>query len=901
MTIRFRNLAAIALLSLAAATGAFAVTTTGSLFGVVTDADGSALPGVTVTITSPALQGSRTVTTGAAGEYEFPLLPPGEYRAEYALSSFETVIRTGIVVNLDQKTKVNVGLALARATASVEVSGESVVIDPTQTNTQVNLKEDHLKYAAIGMTNRSYQNVILEAPGVGSQAGGGGNPSVFGSNLGQNSFLIDGLNTTDPVTHTFTSNFTFDSIQEIAVQTSGFEAEYGKAIGGIINVITKSGGNDFHGTLDARYRSQQLTEQGERKRDYPPGTDQLRYDKNQQDFHNFDPDVTLGGPMMRDRIWFFGSVERPDFTNQRPDLFGFKPGRRDFKGWNIFGKVTATPAPSHTVALKFDSESADIDHAEDSSFYSPEAGFIQTQDLRVYNASYDAVLTPSWLGNLQLGYLENKLDGRPVSGDLDTTGVQDQVTGINTVNYTNIQTSKRPRFQVLGSTSYLANFLGSHVFKVGTDLEWTKFSSVNNVTGTPIDPNMCSEAFGQPAGATCGAINQPADGANFLYLVYTDVAEQTFKAHGMAFYGQDEWRPVPNVTAKLGVRYDEVSYFLSGDEKVKTLTRLQPRLGVAWDLFNNSGTILKANAGEFMEDSALTVPNFLSREGTVLSVFLWSNSQRRYRFFGAFGGPTGNTLDPSLRPTYSQQVSGGITQRIFRNTSLDVTGIYRKNHHMFEDSCADDDCTHYELTNRPHGLGNVLKSDYRGLILKIESRPTNAMSWILSYTLSKSRSSVEYTQNTGSDFDVFPEHFVDRYGYTSDDARHVVKLNGYVRLPWEIFVGTSVYWDSGIAYSVTRPASAAGYGLEFLEPRGSRRLPDYYRWDAQVQKDFPIGPVRLGLIASVFNILDTEIAIQRDGNVGDEGTVDDPTNPRFNFGTAWQRPRSYELGFRIEF
>jgi hypothetical protein len=438
------------------------------------------------------------------------------------------------------------------------------------------------------------------------------------------------------------------------------------------------------------------------------------------------------------------------------------------------------------------------------------------------------------------------------------------------------------------------------VFKVGTDLEWTNFTSVNNVTGTPFDPSLCSPEFGQPEGATCGAINEPADGANFVYLVYTDVPEQKFKAHGMAFYGQDEWRPVPNVTAKLGLRYDEADYYLPGDEKVKTLARFQPRVGVAWDLFNDSSTIVRANAGEFMEDSALTLPSFLSREGTVIGIFLWSNRQQRFNFLGTVGGPSGNTLDPALRPTYSQQVTAGITRRIFRNTSLDVTGIYRRNRHMFEDSCADADCTHYELTNRPNGM-DVLKSNYRGLVLKVESRPTNAMSWIFSYTLSKSRTSVEYTQNTGTDFDFFPDHFVNRFGFTSDDARHVVKLNGFVRLPWQLSVGTGVYWDSGIAYSVSRPAPDAPYGVEFLEPRGSRRLPDYYRWDAQLQKDINIGLVRVGLIGSVFNILDTEIAIQRDGNVGEGGTVDAPTNERFNFATSWQRPRSYEVGFRLEF
>src|SRR6185369_11915733 len=171
MTSRFRSFAAaaVALLLMFSAASAFAATT-GTLFGTVTDADGSALPGVNVTISSPSLQGTRTVTTNAAGEYSFPLLPPGTYRADYEIASFEKAVRTDLVIALDTATKVNVTLALARVAESVEVSGETVVIDPTRTNTQVNLKEDHLKYSTIGLANRSYQTVVLEAPGAGSQA-----------------------------------------------------------------------------------------------------------------------------------------------------------------------------------------------------------------------------------------------------------------------------------------------------------------------------------------------------------------------------------------------------------------------------------------------------------------------------------------------------------------------------------------------------------------------------------------------------------------------------------------------------------------------------------------------------------------------------------------------------------
>jgi hypothetical protein len=95
-------------------------------------------------------------------------------------------------------------------------------------------------------------------------------------------------------------------------------------------------------------------------------------------------------------------------------------------------------------------------------------------------------------------------------------------------------------------------------------------------------------------------------------------------------------------------------------------------------------------------------------------------------------------------------------------------------------------------------------------------------------------------------------------------------------------------------------APTAGYDVVFLEPRGSRRLPDFYQWDVQLQKDFVFGPVRFGIIGTVFNVLDTEIELTRDGSVG-TGTLANPTNARFNLPTSWQRPRRYEAGFRFEF
>ncbi|MDQ6892081.1 MAG: TonB-dependent receptor [Acidobacteriota bacterium] len=903
--------AALLALSLFAAAPLFAQTssTTGAVFGVVSGTDGAPLPGVSVTLSGPALQGTRTATTSATGEYVFPLLPPGDnYRVQSELSGFERQLRETVVVSLNRQTRVNFTMSLTRVSENVTVSGGDVVIDPTETNTQVNLKEDFLKYASVGQVSRAYQSAIEVVPGVADQTGAGGNPSVFGANLGQNSYQVDGLNTTDPVTHTFSLNFGFDAIQEIAIQTGGFEAEYGRAVGGIINVITKSGGNRFSGTADARYTSDKLTEQGSRLRDVPAGQTPTRLanDKNLRDYRTLNPEASIGGPIIRDRVWFFGDALRNMNRNQPLGAGNFQPGVDARYGWNLFGKITGTPVSNQTATFRYTNSYQDQRNSPNTvasqAFISPEAAAFQYQKSEIYNASYDAVFNSKWIANLQGGITNSYLITEPQSGDLTTTGTIDQATGIVSGNFTNFQKSNRDRSQVLGSTTYYFDALGTHAVKGGADFDWTTFKSINNTTGTPFDPTFCSQRFGQPAGATCGAVNQPNNGANFLYVVSTDLPQQAFKGRGMAFYMQDEWRPVPNVTVKIGARYDQASYSDNEGTKVKVFDRVQPRFGFAWDIFNNASTIVRGQAGQFMEDLGLNVPSYLSTTGAVSSFFGFSRSRNQFVFLGAAGGPTGNEIDSNLKTTYTNEASVGITRRVLVNTSVDLSYVYREGRNIIEDSCLDQAACPgvFFLTNAPNGNPDLLRSDYHAAILTVQSRLSNRSSLLASYTYSKSRGSLEYTQNGGADFDVFPEHFVNRYGYLSDDARHRIKLDGYYRFPFDIVFGTHVYWDSGVPYDVTTSGTNAGYGVEFLEPRGSRRLPHFHQWDAQLQKEFPIGPVRFSVIGSVFNILNSEIAVSRNGSVGTTD-LSSPDNRQFNVNNAYQRPRHYEVGLRLEF
>ena len=916
---------------------------TGAIMGTVTDTSGGVLPGVTVTATGPQLQGSRVSTTDTRGEYVLALLPPGTYRVEYALTGLKSVVKQNINVSATLSSQANAQLSLG-VSETVTVTASNIVVDPTQTTQQQTFKEDHLKYAAIGQQNRSYQSVLAQAagsagPNGSTGPGGGGNPQVFGSNLGQNQWRFDGLNATDPVTHTFGTNFVFDAIQEISVQTAGYEAEYGKATGGVVNVITKSGGNNFSGSADVRLSNQHMISPGHKHQE--GNASLLAFDRSTQVFKNWGPQATLGGPIQQDKLWFFVSGQRLHNHNQPPNVNGFQPGDRQFIGYNTFSKLTATLTPNQTFGLKYTYNPALIPFAQNNSTTRLEAARDQYQTTRAYNVTWDAVLSSQWLANVQVGRWLEFLKSSAHNGDYTTTGWVDRATGVGSVAFTNFQESDRDRDEFQASTSYFWKGAGTHQFKVGTDLDLKNtFKNVNFTTGTPLDPTMCSPFYAggsttnpnapaatfQPGNLPCGAIYRPVNGLNVSgantarYTVATQIPELDFKSKSRTFYAQDEWHPMERLTAKIGLRYDAQAFKRDDGSNATTLTKYQPRIGFAYDVRNNAVTVVHGHWGRFMDDNALTLSSYLASAGSVSNTYAWSASLNRFLLDpnGTGGGASGNQLDPTLKPTYADETNLGITQRLTKDSSLDVTGIWKQSHDIFEDSCVNGICnsnapgsTLFWMTNHPAGLDNVLKQKYTGVVTKYDWHPTwgNVQA---SYTWSKSLGSIEYTQNAGSDFDVFPVNFTNRYGYLSDDARHRVKVDGYVKVPYGLILGANWYWDSGTPYNVTAscptslvpacptfPLGSVGIpdgtkenGTFFVEPRGSRRLSHFKELDLQLQKNFTLRGQTIGLIGSVFNVMNKETVVGRNGTF---------TSSLFTTSNAWQRPRRYEIGARYEF
>jgi hypothetical protein len=877
----------------------------GRLIGTVRGPDGGVLPGATVTVSSPAaIGGPRTALSGPDGSFAVPGLDPGLYTVEVELSGFRASRLGGVRVSLDRATAVFPRLDAGELREQVTVTADRPVIDPTQVATGQIFTAEFVDRSSIGADDRNYQSVVGSAAGLITTEITA-DPKVFGSTAGENVYLIDGLDTTDPYTATYGTNFNFDAIQEVSLLTAGFEAEYGRATGGVVNVITKSGGNELHGTFDARYRNDAFAAKGQ------------HFDPENAGKNSFLlPAATLGGPLLRDRLWFFGSAALEDLKLTPTD----SPTVNHLRSQDYLGKLSWQLDPRWRAVVKASSTPATLANFNASQFVEPEAAATERQRAVIYQGDLSAMLSSQALWELQLGVNRRRIDDAPASGDLNTPGVFDQGTQISSGNYTAVRSSDRRRTEGQTSLTWLAGGPGGdHELKAGGSYGRLSLTTLDNV----------------PGGGVYTDDNGPS-----LWSATPAVPATRYGGNLFGGYLQDAWHALPALTIKAGLRYDEVTYHGETGSGVADLRSLQPRLGLAWDLSGDARTVVRGSAGLFMHPGALSVPlysrltfapttRYLSCSNVVAAgvgdpVAIAALCQA---FAAANGGaviadplhrdPNGyafldvlssapNVVDPHLEAPVATEITAGVQQRIAERSLLDLTYVYKKTRHILEDTCIENlhglapdpgflHCPYKVLTNPA-----AARRDYHGLVLRFDGRAGDWLSLVASYTWSISKGSVEYTQGSGSEFDVYPVHFANTYGYLSDDVRHRVKLKGFVKLPARFSVGFNAIYQSPYDYSVLQALAPPLYGNQFLEPRGSRRANSTYNLELEVRKAFQLGRVDLELIATAENVFGTQPATavcQFAGGCtstgGDELPLGTPT--------AYQPARNYEVGVRLVF
>src|SRR5688500_16376995 len=300
------------------ASAAAAQETTGSLQGQVVDPQKLAVPGATVTVTGP--QGARTFVTDGEGRWVAPFLTPGRYTVRVELQGFKAAEQLNVQVTLGQRREVNVQLEAGGLTETVQVTGGAPVLDVRSTTVGGVLDSEQLARLPVG---RSLSDVLYVVPGVSVSAGinsvgANANPSIGGATGLENNYIIDGVNITDvgfggfgaynSVHGSLGAGVTSDFIKETEVKTGGFEAEYGQTTGGVVNVITKSGGNEFAGSVFGYTRPSALESEWKQLQ-VPNGA------VNTTGVDNHDFGVSLGGRIVPDRLFFFGTYN-PQWQNR---------------------------------------------------------------------------------------------------------------------------------------------------------------------------------------------------------------------------------------------------------------------------------------------------------------------------------------------------------------------------------------------------------------------------------------------------------------------------------------------------------------------------------------------------------------------------------------------------------
>ena len=333
---------------------------TGKIIGTVTDDEGTPLPGITVEATSPKMIGTSGVMTNENGVYRIFALPPGKYTITYTLEGFNTIIRKGIIIRIEQTIRVDITMTPGTIEEEITVLGRSPLIDVKSTVKGMTLSQEMFEMLPRG---RSFETLVTAVAGVNDEPYLSG-ISIDGASGAENMYYIDGMDISEMYSGEIAQWAVFEFVDEIQIVASGYQAEFGGSMGGVINVITRSGGNVYHGELIGY-----LTPSFLRTKD----RDTLRlelYDPTKAEYVNYqdlygkdkvnDYEVgfSLGGYVLKDRLWFFGTF-LPRFKKSTRDIVWELPGNptgtydRMQKYWNAQAKITAQPIGDLRVSASF--------------------------------------------------------------------------------------------------------------------------------------------------------------------------------------------------------------------------------------------------------------------------------------------------------------------------------------------------------------------------------------------------------------------------------------------------------------------------------------------------------------------------------------------------------------------
>lgn len=892
---------AIALTLLLACAPVFAQMSGARLAGTVTDTNHAAVTGAKITVTNEATSVSTSTVSGSSGIYAFTGLAPGVYDLKVAASGFETRVYRSIHLLVGQQVGFDASLNVGRQSNTVTVKAESPLIQ-TQT-AQIGTVIDQNYLQNIPTNSRYFLDLAQLAPGVvvnqGTNLGEG--LSVNGQRGFANAYIVDGVNDQDSYLQDVRTAIPQDAIQEFQVMTHQMEPQYGQASGAIVDVITRSGTNDLHGSAYGFFRNSVF--------DANDALDNL-YGNPKADTYRSILGGTLGGPIRKSRLFYFGAYE-----------------------WNknvSFATITAPQEAGVTLSEPVTDQTydarVDYDLAKDTFAFrylgqhsaivaGPGGSYLKnTEFTEVYRGdnigvNWNHIFSPNTLGEFRAQYSDVFDVGNPVSHGYAVVRPSSYSGKISSLPF-NVP-------EYVGEALYnLTMQRGHHSYKVGFDYSRVISNGDNRNFGDGIYYFSTDAPY------------NPNDPSTFPYRYYQRIGPDGFHVpeNVIGTFAQDKWNIRPDLVLTYGLRYDWESFFsivpgtatITGKTIPSYKAEFQPRIAVAYSPWGPR-TVIRGGYGLFysripLNEAALIILNTVNTlQGKIINLYdpptIIPYPTPPSSGAVAQTSTSIDVLDNNLKMQNTDQFTAGISHQFTNSDAIEINAVRALGHNLW---------TYYNA-NAPNPFNNKIpfirpdfgpiipqssigSSWYSDLELSYTHRSAHA-DFIAAYTLAKAIDDIRGDPNGSAatcsiaiDLNGPSAIKCDR-GPSNNDIEHVLTLNGAFQLPWRFRYSTIMAYSSAPPYSESAGYDVNGDGFSNDRPPGvpknSLRADSYFSWDMRLGNSFAFANrYAFEPFVEAFNITNRANYNSYIGNV---------LSSLYQHPTGVSDPRRLQFGFRFVF